>query len=473
MESKIKDDSISDSFFGENDKKINLFKDVMNKTVERKNIIMSDEIKKKQKIINKLIKEKFGNNFIPIKFDSLTKFQKSLKTFLFSPQSYFLNNFPRLRRKLIKEEQIREKRLKEKINMGNLLYLYTSGIGTYNNKNINDKCFRLSKNLSPNLSKKTLTDVLYKVKFEKENKERLNKILSFRELRKKHLQELQIQTKYDNFGNSIPEVNISNNNNNNGSNSNKIKVKTHRPLNKFISRNISSNQYQINSMNNTPYKDKIENNSIKSFSPISSFSTTNQNSSKKYLYQPSKTLQKSLSEHIENLNGQTKLCNKKLIKLMNCNRNINLKKNVELIYNLKKFLVDEKKRKKHKKRINNILQIKSLINKAQLDNEGGIKREKIRKKELKHFGHYINIMSDDLVLYKVNELYTEEELKQKGRNYSDYEKERMEKENQKYLINIYSMKKVKDNYRLLKKLEYDLSHMKIKFYETDFKTLQK
>ena len=82
-------------------------------------------------------------------------------------------------------------------------------------------------------------------------------------------------------------------------------------------------------------------------------------------------------------------------------------------------------------------------------------------------------MSDDLVLYKVNELYTEEELKQKGRNYSDYEKERMEKENQKYLINIYSMKKVKDNYRLLKKLEYDLSHMKIKFYETDFKTLQK
>ena len=160
MESKIKDDSISDSFFGENDKKINLFKDVMSKTVERKNIIMSDEIKKKQKIINKLIKEKFGNNFIPIKFDSLTKFQKSLKTFLFSPQSYFLNNFPRLRRKLIKEEQIREKRLKEKINMGNLLYLYTSGIGTYNNKNINDKCFRLSKNLSPNLSKKTLTDVL-------------------------------------------------------------------------------------------------------------------------------------------------------------------------------------------------------------------------------------------------------------------------------------------------------------------------
>ena len=473
MESKIKDDSISDLFFGENDKKINLFKDVMSKTVERKNIIMSDEIKKKQKIINKLIKEKFGNNFIPIKFDSLTKFQKSLKTFLFSPQSYFLNNFPRLRRKLIKEEQIREKRLKEKINMGNLLYLYTSGIGAYNNKNINDKCFRLSKNLSPNLSKKTLTDVLYKVKFEKENKERLNKILSFRELRKKHLQELQIQTKYDNFGNSIPEVNISNNNNNNGSNSNKIKVKTHRPLNKFISRNISSNQYQINSISNTPYKDKIENNSIKSFSPISSFSTTNQNSSKKYLYQPSKTLQKSLSEHIENLNGQMKLCNKKLIKLMNCNRNINLKKNVELIYNLKKFLVDEKKRKKHKKRINNILQIKSLINKAQLDNEGGIKREKIRKKELKHFGHYINIMCDDLVLYKVNELYTEEELKQKGRNYSDYEKERMEKENQKYLINIYSMKKVKDNYRLLKKLEYDLSHMKIKFYETDFKTLQK
>ncbi len=123
--------------------------------------------------------------------------------------------------------------------------------------------------------------------------------------------------------------------------------------------------------------------------------------------------------------------------------------------------------------MNNILQIKSLINNAKLDNEGEIAKEKIRKKQLKNFGHYINIMSDDLVLSKIKELYSKEELKQKAKNFSQEEFERIKKKEQKDLIQTYSMKKVKDNNNIIKKLEYDLSNIKIKFYETDFKTLQK
>ena len=82
-------------------------------------------------------------------------------------------------------------------------------------------------------------------------------------------------------------------------------------------------------------------------------------------------------------------------------------------------------------------------------------------------------MSDDLVLSKIKELYSKEELKQKAKNFSQEEFERIKKKEQKDLIYTYSMKKVKDNNNIIKKLEYDLSNIKIKFYETDFKTLQK
>ena len=439
-----------------------IFKEILNQSSEKKHIIMSEEIKEKQKIINRLIKEKFGNNFIPIKLDSLTKFESNLKKFFFSPRSIFLNKFPKLKRELIKERKIKEKKLNEKINIGSLLYLSTNGIGAYNSKNINDKFFKLSKNLSSTTSKNILTNVLYKVKFEEKNKRRLNKILSHRELRNKHFQELQKQENQDNIGFVIPEINIPNNN-----------IKAYKPLNKYMSRNFSSNQYPINSTTNSPNKNYTENNSFKSFSPFSTYNTINQNSSRKYFYKTSKTLKKNLTENMENLDDHTKLCNKKLIRIMNCNRKFNLKKKHKEIYNLKNFLVEEKKRKRPKKKINNILQIKSLINKAKLDNEGEIAKEKIRKKQLKNFGHYINIMSDDLVLSKIKELYSEEELKQKAKNFSQEEFERIKKKEQKDLIQTYSMKKVKDNNNIIKKLEYDLSNIKIKFYETDFKTLQK
>ena len=107
-------------------------------------------------------------------------------------------------------------------------------------------------------------------------------------------------------------------------------------------------------------------------------------------------------------------------------------KNKEIV-NLKKILFDNKI-KRVKKKINNIKEIKSLINKAKMDTDGEFLLEKIKKNELKNFGHYINIMSDELVLNKINELYTKGELKKEGKIFKQNELERIKKKREKQLI---------------------------------------
>ena len=190
MESESNKDSTYDSFLCEEDEELNLYQGIMNQNIGRKQISMSREIKNKQKIINRLFKDKFDKNFFNIKFESLKEFESSLKVYLFSPESQFLNYFPRLKRKLIKAKKIKEEKLKEKINIGSLLFLSLNGQRNQNNKNINDKFFKMSKNLSSSMAKDILSNSLYKVKYEKKNKQRLNKILSYRNLRLKEKQKI-------------------------------------------------------------------------------------------------------------------------------------------------------------------------------------------------------------------------------------------------------------------------------------------
>ena len=66
---------------------------------------------------------------------------------------------------------------------------------------------------------------------------------------------------------------------------------------------------------------------------------------------------------------------------------------------------------KKKKKINNIIQIKRLIKNAKLDIEGEANLEKIKKREIKKLGKYLNIMNNENALYKVNELFTKAQLK--------------------------------------------------------------
>lgn len=468
MESKNNEDSTLDSFLGEEDEELNLYQGIMNQQIGKRQIIMDREIRNKIKIINRLFKEKFGKDFIPIKLESLKAFESGLKTYLFSPQSEFLNNFPRLKRKLLKEKKIKEEKLKEKINMGSLLYLSM----TRNDKNINDKFFKMSRNLNSSMAKNILNNVLYKAKFEGKNKERINKILSYRNLRYSKLVKINTQMEQNNLLDLLPEVEQTKSNFN--TYSNKTQKQSNNHLNSYFSRNIKSNLQNFQTMTIPSHKDTIENNSLKTFSPFSTFTNFNQKSYSKFFSKHSKNLQKDLNRHMVNLDDQAKSCNNKLIRLINGNRKVNLRRKEEKnreIVNLKKIIYDKVKIKP-KKKINNILQIKSLINKAKLDFEGEVTIEKVRKNELKNFGHYINIMSDDLILSKVNELYSDFELRKEGKNFSQDELENIKKKRKKELIVIHNRQKLKDNYIKMLKLENDLTNIKNKFNKTNLKVLQ-
>ena len=110
---------------------------------------------------------------------------------------------------------------------------------------------------------------------------------------------------------------------------------------------------------------------------------------------------------------------------------------------------------------------------AKLDFDGEVTIEKVRRNELNNFGHYINIMSDDLVLSKINELYTKEDLKKEGKNFTQDEMERLKKKREKQLIVEHDREKIKNNYFKMIKLENDLSNIKDKFNKTNFKAMSK
>lgn len=471
MESESNKDSTYDSFLCEEDEELNLYHGIMNQNIGRNQISMSREIKNKQKIINKLFKDKFDKNFFNIKFESLKEFESSLKVYLFSPESQFLNYFPRLKRKLIKAKKIKEEKLKEKINIGSLLFLSLNGQRNRNNKNINDKFFKMSKNLSSSMAKDILSNSLYKVKFEKKNKERLNKILSYRNLRLKDKQKIIKELHLEDNNNILPEIDKTNKTVQINKSINFLKNN-----NKILSRNknFSLKKYHATTYATNEYT-KYKNNFLKTFSPFSTLNNIYQRSSSRFYNKQCKIIQKDLNRHVNNLDEKTKLCNNKLIKLINGNKKINLRKKEEKnkeIVNLKKIIFD-KNYKRPKKKINNIKEIKSLINKAKMDIDGELTIEKIKKNELKNFGHYINIMSDELVLNKVNELYTKGELKHEGKNFTQDEIERLKKKREKQLIVEHNRKKIKDNYNKMIKLENDLADIKKKFNDTNFKVMKK
>ena len=462
MESKINEDSTFDSFCDEEDEELNLYQGIMNQDIGRRHITMDREIRRKKKIINRLFKEKFGKNFIPIKLESVQAFESGLKDYLFSPHSQFLNNFPKLKRKLLKERKVKEDKLKEKINIGSLLYLSMAR----NDKNINDKFFQRSKNLSSTMSKNILSNVLYKEKVEKKNKERINKILSYRNLRQSRLQTFKMPLEQNNLLNLLPVDEQKNNSNINNT------------KNKILSRNTKSSLQKFQTMATSLNNENKENNSLKTLSPFSTITNFHQKSYSKYFTKYSKDLQKDLNRYVDNLDSQTNLCNNKLISLINTNRKKNLRRREERnkeIVNLKKIIYDKKKLRP-KKKINNIFQIKTLINKAKMDFEGEATIEKIRKNELRNFGHYINIMSEDLVLAKVNELYSKFVLKKEGKNFTQDELDRLKKKRRKKeqeLIVDHNRQKIKDNYIKMIKLENDLSNIKDKFNKTNLKVIQK
>jgi len=335
-----------------------------------------------------------------------------------------------------------------------------------NDKNINDKFFQRSKNLNSTAAKNILTNAVYKARFEKKNKERINKILSYRNIR--HSQIHKIKTKTEPNNNNIPELHDEFE----LDDSNNIKIKNNKKknINNYNSRNTVSNIFQYRT---TSFNNNTENNSLKVLNPFSTFSNLYSRSHSRYFINHTKSLQKDLNKYMDNLGGQTNLCNNKLIRLIDGNRKKNLRKKEEKnkeIVNLKKIIYDKNKLKP-KKKVKNIFQIKSLINKAKEDFEGEFAVKKMKKNELRNFGHYINIMSDDLVLSKVNELFTKNELKKRGRNFTQDEMEKLKRKKEKELIGIHNRLKIKNNYNKMLQLENDLYNIKNKFNNTNLKVM--
>ena len=522
-----KDDSY-DSIYFDDEEEIKLYKGIMNQKISKKNIILPYEITKKKKIVNRLFKDRFGKNFIPIKLESLKAFESFVKFYLFSPTSKILSRFPKLKKRILNEKDINYNALKDKINMGSLLYLNLSGNGTNLNKNINEKIFQISKNLSTTISKDTISNQVYNVKYLRKNVERINKILAYKG-KDQNIQNINNKNK--------KLINLKNLENNkykgrNLSNDNYFKIKplttnktffnTYDNFNRnnntenLSEKKLKSDESNIgqldksknyfNYLNNTQYgKNYILNNynnilksrnnksklvkfaglterisskgnsehSKKIFSPFSTFSGFNNQNTIKLFNQ--KKFQTDINKYVENLNNQTDSCNKKLIRIINGNYQDKKKQNQEEsqeVIDLKNILIDKKNAKKRKK-ISNLKQIKNLIKRAKLDFEGEVNLEKIKKKELKKLGHYLNEMDNDCALYKINELYTKSQLKRQGKNFSQEQLEKLRKKKIREIKGFHSRKNTKMNYLKMVKMRNNLILIKDKFDKIDIETRNK
>ena len=529
---KRKNDLINvsnDSILLDNTEDVKLYKGIMNQKIGKKTIVLSEEISKKKRIINRLFKEKFGKNFIPIKLESLKAFESLVKFFLFNPNSKFLKSFPKLRKHLLKERKINNEVLKNKIDCGSLVYLSLNDNGSHYDKNINEKYFQISKNLTTSYSKDIISTQFYKEKYLKKNTERIKKILSYKELKNKNIEnkknhninvnfnineegrnhlnnnfslykfsnktlddfykqtiDTEINTNkqylssdFNDFSNSdknkspLNTINYMNINTNNNMNINTNRnLTTRKKFSTNILRKHASRNFNLNSLKLDLKTSNTTNNDFSSniFKPSSTCSYFKRKKNILLKSKQSKIFTKDFNKYVQVLKSQTTRCNNNLIKLIDGNIKpsnvIRAEKVNKEVLNLKQILMDKKDITK-KIKINNINQIKKLINKAKLDQEGEATLEKIKKKELENFGHYLNEMNDEYALYKISELYNKSQLKQLGRTFFIEELERIRKKKIREMKVFKARKNTKENYLKMLKMKTSLSQIKDKFDKTD------
>ena len=146
---------------------------------ENKDIKISKEIKNKKKEITTMFRNKFGRDFLNVKPDSLILFEKLFGQCLFEPDSQFLAHFPKLQKKLRNERKISELKLKEKINMGAMLFYDLRGKGKKKTQHLDmagEKRFAVSKNFQSMPSKDVVQSRYFKEK-NLENNQKFKNIL--------------------------------------------------------------------------------------------------------------------------------------------------------------------------------------------------------------------------------------------------------------------------------------------------------
>ena len=172
----------SDSSFLSQEQEQKFLENIMIQKLDKKrNLNLNIEIKKRKKMFDHLIYNKFGRNFLKIKPEAYMDFVDKCKTYYFAPTSKFLNNFPKLKQSLLKDKRVNlnNNKLLPKINMGSLLYLSEADKKRNRDPNARktEKLMTLSKNFATQNIKDVISNEVYKVKFWDKESKKSNKIL--------------------------------------------------------------------------------------------------------------------------------------------------------------------------------------------------------------------------------------------------------------------------------------------------------
>lgn len=176
MKNEKLDDDLDDLDFLNEVEEPNFYQDVMVQKIEKKKTLgLPLEISRRKKLINRMFNLRFGKLFFKFKPESLMIFENQLKKYYFSPNSKFLYNFPRLRKKMLFNKKINYQTLASKINLGNLLYLSETEKRKTKQEFINkkEKAITLSKNFTTQITKDIVNTEVYKVKFWDKNAKRI------------------------------------------------------------------------------------------------------------------------------------------------------------------------------------------------------------------------------------------------------------------------------------------------------------
>ena len=170
----------SDSSFLSQESEQKLLENIMIQKLDKKrNTNISLEIKKKKKMFDHIVFSKFGRHFLKIKPEAYLDLVDKCKTFYFSPDSKFLNNFPKLKKRIMKERNINYNKLLTKIDVGSLLYLSEARSKKKRDQNAqkNETLMAFSKNFATQNTKDVISDEIHKVKFWDKKSKNINKVL--------------------------------------------------------------------------------------------------------------------------------------------------------------------------------------------------------------------------------------------------------------------------------------------------------
>ena len=374
----MNDNSADSSFLSQETEQKFMENIMIQKLDKKRNINLSSEINKRKKMFNRLIYSKFGRNFFKIKPEAYLDLVDKCKTFYFSSNSKFLNNFPKLKQRILKERKINYNKLLTKIDIGSLLYL--SEARKKRNLDLNDqkneRLFAYSRNFAAQSLKDVISDEIYKVKFWRQNSKKNNKLLKHKFLEIfKGLVNLNIEQNNKEENEEKRNLLLFHNeniNNEKGEKDNSIVIKEnnrYNPINSYYNNilylnnegnqqsvyesaktfeNIKESNLNINSIKDSSFPSIInKTNSLKTFSnenkkiynlksinPISrniktfelkkNIKTSLNSSIKPILNKTVSSFRnkKNIDNKVTELNSQTKLCNKNLYKLINNNQTV-------------------------------------------------------------------------------------------------------------------------------------------------------